>query len=164
MIEDNVPGPSHASDPQTDPTPRHGPSNNIFALTSILTEQAARAFKRQLDARYNLTLAEWRIIVSVEGSPGVTASEITSRWGMDKMTINRAIKSLQGNGILQRLRDPSDLRSYQLNLTARGVQLYQEVRPYSLELYKKNTACLNETEINTMADLLVKLILHVRAS
>ena len=137
------------------------PENNIFALATILTDQVSRKFKAHLISNYNFTLADWRVINTLMRYPNLTAVEITNRWGMDKMIINRSVKRLEKDGFLIRQRDISDRRSYKLTLTAKGRKLFIEAAPGSIELYIKYMGAIDDNEQKELRKSLQKLITHL---
>jgi len=139
------------------------PENNIFALATILTDQVARKFKAHLISNYNFTLADWRVINTLVRHPNLTAVDITNRWGMDKMIINRSIKRLEKDGFLVRQRDIADRRSYKLTLTAKGRKLFIEAVPGSIELYKEYMGAISDNEQKELRKSLQKIIAHLEA-
>lgn len=137
------------------------PRNNIFALSGILSDKNARKFKAHLNTNHNITLAEWRVINILMRYPDLTAVEITTNWGMDKMIINRSIKRLVDDGFLARKRDNSDRRSYKLTPTPKGQKLFMQVAPRSIELYRNYTGALTENEQKQLLGYIKKIISHV---
>lgn len=137
------------------------PAHNLFALATILSDQISRTFKIHLEAYHNLSLPEWRVLNTLSHFPNLTAADITHRWGLDKMTVNRAISKLEERGHINRSRHPSDLRSFQLSLTAQGAREVEAVLPRANARYRDYTACLDRTEGEALRIILVKLIDHV---
>ncbi len=138
-------------------------TENILALTHILSNRIGQAFHDEVVAANGLTLAEWRVILTLAHAPGMTAAEITDRWAMDKMAINRAIRRLERAGRLSRRRRTDDRRSYALTLTPAGRRLYRKVVPTANARYRDLVACLTAEEQAALRTALAKLIARAQA-
>jgi MarR family transcriptional regulator, transcriptional regulator for hemolysin len=135
--------------------------NNIFALSSILSNQVARKFTTHLQTHLNLRLADWRVIGSLIRYPNFTAVEITSHWGMDKMIINRSIKRLVKDGYLLRERDKADRRSYRLKPTPKGIEMFTQAAPRTITLYSSYMDVLSKEEQASLLKSMQKIIGHL---
>ena len=98
-------------------------SQNVLSMIHILSNRVTRAFSSEVETKFEITLAEWRVILMLNQRPGTTANEITRRWAMEKMAVNRAIRKLEDDGAISRTRKRHDKRSYELNLTERGQKI-----------------------------------------
>ena len=139
------------------------PENNIFALATILTDQVSHKFKAHLNAHYNFTLADWRVIKTLMRYPNLTALGITNHWGMDKMIINRSIKRLEKDDFLVRVQGFADRRSYKLTLTPKGRKLFLEAAPGSIDLYLKYMGAISDNEQKALRESLQKIIANLEA-
>ena len=88
----------------------------------------------------------------------MSAAEITSRWAIEKMAVNRAIQRLVDNGTVSRTRDPEDRRSYRLALTAKGNKLYDRIAPTTNKRYAELISAVSGDELDTMVAALQKMI------
>ena len=95
-------------------------SENVLSMIHVLSNRVTRAFSTEVEPKFDITLAEWRVILMLSQRPGATANEVTQRWSMEKMAVNRAIRKLEVAGAISRTRKKHDKRSYELNLTKRG--------------------------------------------
>jgi DNA-binding MarR family transcriptional regulator len=151
MTEDTA-GPAHRS------ALLDGPTDNVLALVHRLSNRIGRAFHNEIEARYDLTLPEWRILLTLIQYPACSAIEITNRWAMEKMSVSRAIHRLEGMGRIKRSRNKDDKRSYVLALTPKGRRLFEDVVPISNDRYLAMVSCLDETEKAELRRLLAKLL------
>jgi DNA-binding MarR family transcriptional regulator len=129
-----------------------------LSLVHILSNRIGRAFYSEVETKYGVTIAEWRVMMTLAVEPGVTAAEITNRWAVEKMAVNRAIQRLIDNDHVSRTRDPNDRRSYQLALTAKGTKLYDKITPQADKRYNELVSAISEDELNTMVGALQKMI------
>ena len=77
---------------------------------------------------------------------GVSAAEITNRWAMEKMMVNRAIQRLVDNGCITRQRDPNDRRRYRLALTTKGRKLYDKIALTTNKRYNELMSAIDSDE------------------
>jgi DNA-binding MarR family transcriptional regulator len=129
-----------------------------LSLVHILSNRIGRAFYGEVETKYGVTIAEWRVMLTLAAEAGVSAAEITNRWAIEKMAVNRAIQRLVDNGHVSRTRDPDDRRSYQLALTAKGNKLYEKIMPQADKRYNELISAVSEDELNTMVEALRKMI------
>jgi len=136
------------------------PVDNVLSAVHVLANLIGEGFADHLDTAHGLSVADWRVMLTLGREPGLSAAEITSRWAMDKMAISRAIKRLTTAGMIARKRNPRDRRSYQLSLTRAGRALHAAVMPGATQRYRDFVACLSRTERDALRRALAKLIAH----
>jgi len=138
----------------------HDPADNILSMVHQLSNRIGGAFYSQVEARFGVSLGEWRVIMTLAQHPGSTAIDITNRWAMDKMAVNRAIKKLEKQGHLNRRQNPNDRRSYLLSLTPSGKELYDRIVPAANDRYHELVSVLSHDELLDLNDRLSRLIKH----
>ena len=144
---------------QTEPT-LAPPADDVLSEIHVLANLIGQGFSGFLEGEHGLTVAEWRVMLTLGRHPGQTAAEITARWAMDKMAISRALQRLEDAGRIRRDRNPEDRRSYRLSLTEDGQTLHDEILPGATARYRDFVGCLSEQEIAQLRDALHKLINH----
>ena len=97
-----------------------GASDNLLASIHVMSRLIDRAFQSRIATRFDLSLAEWRVLLSLADQSSATAAELTEFWAMEKMAVSRAVRRLEGMGRISRRRNSGDRRSYALKLTAKG--------------------------------------------
>lgn len=130
----------------------------MLALTHVLSNWISEAFYGPIQQRFGVTLAEWRVILTLIHVPDATAKQIVARWAMDKMAVSRAIRALEASGRLARRRDPTDRRSYTLELTPSGRALYDQILPSAAQRHRDIVSALSKQELAAFRAALVKLI------
>lgn len=129
-----------------------------LSLVHILSNRIGRAFYSEVETKFGVSIAEWRVMLTLVSEPGVTAAEITNRWAIEKMAVNRAIQRLVDNEHVSRTRDPEDRRSYRLGLTAKGNKLYEKIAPHANKRYAELISSVSGDELQSMVDTLQKMI------
>ena len=151
-----------ASRPSERPIDRDGaPFDNVLAGVHVLSNLIGRAYDGEIAARWDLSLPEWRIVLTLMHHPGATASQITSLWGMEKMAVSRAARRLERDGRVRRTVHDSDRRRYTLDLTAAGKRLYAQVEPGATARYREIVDVLEPAERAALHSALSKLITRI---
>ncbi len=130
---------------------------NILALTHVLSNQIGRAFDKKIEIKFGLSLAEWRVMMTLALDPGATSVAIINSWAMDKMAISRAVARLEERGFVHRKKNAKDRRSYSLSLTPKGKRAYHQVLPHANARYHELLSSLSSTEIASLRKSLEKL-------
>lgn len=98
---------------------------------------------------YNLTASEWRILIILGPHRCMAAKEIVEASSMDKVTVSRAVVSMQKKSLLKRDIDGDDKRKSALRLTKDGRDVYLSLLPKVLKLQKRLVHGLSEEELRT---------------
>lgn len=136
------------------------PADTVLAHIHMLSSRIDRAFLGEVGAEHGVTLAEWRVILTLRHYPGGSAAAIRRRWGMEKMAASRAVRGLEAAGRIVRRRNPGDRRGHVLNLTREGEALYRSIMPGARRRYLEILDCLSAPEIADLRATLVKLVGH----
>jgi DNA-binding MarR family transcriptional regulator len=144
--------------------PRDGaaraPADNILACVHVLSNRISRAFFSEVSSRHGVSLAEWRVILTLAARGGATAMEIAALWGHEKMAVSRAVARLARRGALRRSRDRADRRRQPLALTAAGRRLYRAIEPDATARYRAIVGALLPAERTRLLDALQRLIVR----
>ena len=117
------PGSSRArANPATSPL-----DASLFFKLVRLVNITARPFTEHVGREQHLALNDWRVMMVVANHPGITATEVCQRTGMDKMSMSRAVAALAARKRLLRLADANDGRRALLRLSSAGARLYQRI-------------------------------------
>lgn len=138
-------------------TPGH--EDHVLALCHMLSNRIGKAFVPAL-AEFGLTVAEWRVILTLAFHKNASGQEITGRWAMDKMAVNRAVASLRRRGLVRKSRNKQDRRNIDLSLTPSGHVLCEKMLPAANQRYHLLLACLDQREVKLFRQLVTKMIGH----
>ncbi len=155
---DETPTPARAQDNAAEAL---APRGNVLAGIHVVSNLIGRAFFPEIASKWDLSLAEWRIVLTLAHRPGASAAEITALWGMEKMAVSRAARRLERMGRVARTSDPKDGRRFTLSLTEAGRALFEEVEPSATARYHEIVAVLDRSEREALHIALTKLIEHI---
>ncbi|MCB4770289.1 MarR family transcriptional regulator [Ancylobacter sp. Lp-2] len=89
-----------------------------FDFLSLLHE-LAHLMRTKFDQRaraYDMTRAQWVILVKLQRSPGLTQNELAQLVEVEPITVARLVDRLQARGFVERRHDPHDRRVWRLHL------------------------------------------------
>lgn len=124
---------------------------------SVASNKASGLIARAYQARFGLTIWEWRVIAVLGEAAPLTAQAICEATAMDKVTVSRAIRALDGRGLLARTPSATDRRASDVALTDAGRGVYREVAPLALDYERRLLEDLSADERAALTALLEKL-------
>lgn len=136
-----------------------GPGDHVLTLCQLLANRIGKAFVTVLET-HNVSVAEWRVVLTLAQHEKACGQEITGRWAMDKMAVNRAIAGLKRRGLIETRKNRDDRRVVDLMLTARGRTLYEKLLPVANQRYHRLMAGLEKSEAKLLRRIMLKMIAH----
>lgn len=108
--------------------------------------------------RFGLKIPQWRLMAVLGEGPPLTQRSLVAITRMDKVTVNRAAKSLAERGLIARQAHQVDGRSHHLALTDAGWALYHQIVPIALAAEARLHGDLSAEERTMMMRVLAKLL------
>jgi len=143
-------------------------SGTGLALGDFLPYRLSRAATRVSKAlagvyseRFSLSIAQWRVLATLQAEPGLTGRDVASRSALDKVAVSRAVAALAQRGLLERRPMSEDGRSSRLQLSRRGAGLFRRIAPLALEWEEQLLAPLSRSEREQFLSLLGRLEANV---
>jgi len=108
-------------------------------------------------SKFNLSVSEWRVVVTLGTNNVFSASEIVERSSVTKVNVSRATKSLHKRGLLKRDINGTDKRRAALRLTAEGKEIYTTLVPLVTALEEELLDGLTQKEFDMLISLMAKI-------
>lgn len=124
---------------------------------SVLSNTVSGRIAKSYEERFQLTIAEWRVMAVLGRFPGLTAAEVTERTAMDKVQVSRAVSRLKHTHRIEQRAVEGDRRARHLFLTDQGHEVYAEIVPLALDYERRFASGLNAAERAQLDRLLDKL-------
>lgn len=133
---------------------REAMSFRIARMAAINERMGTHHFKSQ----YDLSLAEWRILGLTAAMQPLAFSELRDILLVDKGLLSRTLKSLVSRELITTQSLKSDARQIELNLTAKGRSLHDQVLQFTVERNASMTRVLTDEEWHAFDKTLNKLL------
>jgi DNA-binding MarR family transcriptional regulator len=125
---------------------------------SVASNKASSLIAKAYQARFGLSIWEWRVIAVLGGEARpMTAQSVCEATAMDKVTVSRAIRALDGRALVRRQPKPEDKRASDVTLTDEGQAIYDEIAPTALDYEARMLTEFSNQERETLKLLLEKL-------
>jgi DNA-binding MarR family transcriptional regulator len=126
-----------------------------------LAQKISLSLSRMYGQRFNLSVAEWRTLVTLAEYGELQSKQIARHTSMDKVRVSRAVAAMSGKGLLERRPCDQDSRVAYLDLSEAGRALYRRVVPAALAWESALLTPLSVPERETLFSLLDKLELRL---
>lgn len=111
---------------------------------NVLSKRISTTLSKIYTEEFDITIAEWRVLLWLRNEPHLSAKAICAYTYMDKTQVSRLINQLEKRNLIQRKTDKEDSRSFQLSLTHKGAELLNTLIPNAIswedDLIKSLTA------------------------
>ncbi len=131
----------------------------IVALGHHISGWLARAYRDE-----NITIPEWRVLAAIGETERVAARDVVKKTPMDKMTVSRAVASLERKGFVNRAPDKNDRRVAMLSLSTEGRTVFERVAAVALSFEDELMSSLEPEEAAAFRLALEKLEEKARAN
>lgn len=111
-------------------------------MLGFLVADIARLMRRNVDRRLqslNLTQAQWRAIVHLSRSEGMTQGALAESLEIQPITLTRLVDRMQSAGWVERRTHPLDRRAVQLFLTPKSQPILDEMHARAAETLNEAT-------------------------
>ena len=124
---------------------------------SVLSNTVSGRIAKSYADRFQLTIAEWRVMAVLGRFPGLTAADVTERTAMDKVQVSRAVARLQVARRIEQRAVDGDRRARHLFLTDEGREVYAEIVPLARDYEQRLLASFTTGERVQLDRLFEKL-------
>lgn len=135
------------------------PFQNLYQRPGFLLRRAHRisvAIFEKTCAELNLTPAQYGVLYTLHHAAGIDQSSLSRALGLDRVTILRVAKGLEGRGLITR-RTGTPGRRLALALTAAGEALLAQAQPLATHAVERLEAPLDAADRATLTRLLNQL-------
>ena len=127
-----------------------------YRLT-VLSNEVSLCLYRVYNARFQVSVAGWRIIAHLAAESPLASTEVAERAVMDPVQVSRAVSDLVRLRMVSRGIDRRDRRRLALRLTAKGRRVYRVVAPLGIRIEAALLSDLTATERRSFDSLLTRV-------
>ena len=128
---------------------------------SIVTNKVSRNLGDMYSRKFNLSIAEWRVMAVLGQEQDLSADEVCQNTEMDKVSVSRAVIKLLKKKQIVRKFSEQDRRRSMLRLSRSGRAIYDQIVPLALSYEEELLSGLSTREILQFTRLLDKLTKQV---
>lgn len=122
-----------------------------------------RALYRELERMTNAPIGMHRALLCIGSEPGIPASLLASRLGMQRPAVSHTLKSLAERGWIERRRHNGDQRSVQIHPTAEGLKILKATSGRAVGTLQRAVRSLTSRELLQLAGGLQALLSRLPA-
>jgi MarR family transcriptional regulator, lower aerobic nicotinate degradation pathway regulator len=129
-----------------------------------LTNLMGRPFFTRFAQQNDLSINDWRVVVTLASMPESAAHELRQATGMHAMNVSRSVATLRRKGCITERTDPANRRRKILTLTEEGWDVYNRGVPQTRKLSEYLFASMSPIEVEflgRLVDLLVQRLEEV---
>ena len=119
-----------------------------------LTNLIGRPFFARDAQRYQISMNELRVLMTLALLREAASHELVDAAGMHPMNVSRAVAALHRHGRVLQRTDPNNRRRKLLQLTPEGLALYRSLVPHVEQIATQLFATLTNEEITTLSRLI----------
>lgn len=113
-----------------------GEDTKFWLMINRIVKLYEKMLKKVCD-QYDLTLIETEVISFIKNNPGLdTAADIVELRMLSKGAVSKAVESLIGNSLLERMQDKADRRKMHLSLTEKAEPIMESIDKVHKELWE----------------------------
>lgn len=126
------------------------------------TYQAFEAYSASHIKKMGLTVTQFDILATLGNQPPMTCKELGEKTLILKGTMTGVLERMESKGLITRLPNEEDGRSYKIGLTPAGEKLFQKAFPEHLRHLEKAFGKLSKKETEKAVNALknIKSIFH----
>lgn len=124
---------------------------------STASNAVSDLISNEYKSRFGLKIPEWRVMAVLGSRGSSTQRQLVEATLMDKVTVNRAVKTLVDRELLGRSPNSADGRSHHLMLSQTGRDLYDQIMPAAEVMEKKIMTVLTADDRRQLSTMLAKI-------
>lgn len=117
-----------------------------------------RPFMALFAERYQLSITDWRLMLTLADMGEAAAHELCDATGMHPMNVSRSLASLRAQGRISTVRDPDNRRRKIIRLTDEGWEVYGRLSPHLKRFAEFMFSTMTHLEIEIFGKLIDQMI------
>lgn len=127
----------------------------------MLTRMIERETGRELQAHFNLSVADWRVLGLTNTFGSASAADICSAFEIDRAEVSRAVARLIGAGLIERGHDPAHRGKKRISPTVKGKAIFQRAVKMREAYFAKIMQDLSAEDMQALEKTLRAIALRV---
>lgn len=132
--------------------------NSIGSLIFLASKSQERLAEVEIKKHLGLTPAQWKIILALNITDGLTQKELADKIYIDGSTLVPVIDKMEQNGLVERRSDSKDRRINRIFLTKKSESTVDSIIMIVLQLRKMIFHGISESELDLVRNILRTII------
>jgi len=129
-------------------------SNSLAMSVFLASKSQERLAELEMKKQLGLTPSQWKIILALNISDGLTQKELADKIYVDGSTLVPILDKMEQNGLIERRADSKDRRINRIFLTSKSESTVDSIILIVLQLRKMIYRGLSEDQINSARKIL----------
>jgi DNA-binding MarR family transcriptional regulator len=130
---------------------------------NLLTRMIEREMNREMQAEYQLSVAEWRVLATTCTNGHASAVDVAASFEADPGQVSRAVAALLRAGLLERETQPGNRKKKHLRPTERGLEIFAVIHRKRQSYYRDILSALGPQELGAFDRALTAIAMRVDA-
>ena len=132
---------------------------NSLGMQVILTSKSLeRLAEVEMKNRLSLTGSQWKIILALNLSDGLSQKELAEKIYVDGSTLVPIMDKMEREELVERIPDPKDRRNNRIFLTKKSESVVDSIIEIILQVRKLAYKGLSQEELESARDILKKIM------
>ena len=114
-------------------------------------------YRQVLVAPHGVTTGMWYFLRALWTEDGLTQRELSRRVGTMEPTTLVALRSMERDGLIRRVRNGGDRRKVNIYLTPKGRALEKDLLPLAIEVVDQAVSGFSASEVRALLDMLKRV-------
>ncbi|SOZ34612.1 MarR family winged helix-turn-helix transcriptional regulator [Cupriavidus neocaledonicus] len=132
-------------------------SGELGYLVTEVRNHLLAGIERELSP-LQITAAQFVVLNSIVSGKGRTLSEFCKLLGYDSGAMTRLLDRIEAKGIIRRVENPADRRSYLVELTEQGKAVFPQARQGTQSAFRRMLAGFSEDDAEALRGLLHRIL------
>jgi DNA-binding MarR family transcriptional regulator len=131
---------------------------NRALLSARALVDRMRSLYRELERKTGAPITQHRALVCIGAEPGITASVLADKLGMQRPAVSHVLRNLEAQGWVERRRSPNDQRSVRIHVTDEGQKLLNATAGSAVGTLQRAVKGIDNDELEQLATGLEALL------
>lgn len=126
----------------------------------FLVEEVPRKLRRLFDAstaRFGLTRTQWRALVYIFRTPGMTQTDLAKCLELERPSVGHVVDQLEEMAFAERRAVEGNRRIWELHLMPKAIEILPQLRTEADKIYARLLRSISPIEMCVMRALLAKM-------
>ncbi|MEO9308050.1 MAG: MarR family transcriptional regulator [Nitrososphaera sp.] len=138
-------------------------SESVGTLIALTAKSQERLAEIEMKKQLGLTPAQWKVILVLNITDGLTQKEIAEKISIDGSTLVPVLDKMEKEGLVERRADAKDRRNNRIFLTRKSESTVDSITSIIIQLRKKVYSGIPESEIDSAKNVVKSMMKNIES-